>query len=157
MSRAMNVIENEAWDDTDAAEQQHQAANTDPRQYREAAQSKAPYRFERGEEDPRKAEWSSTLLLVQEACEAIKAAEERVEALESELEAANARYREGSLQMVARMNAAEEEIKAAVARAKASEARAMEAEAWLTRLNQAIVNGFGNSIKRDKGTHLRLG
>jgi predicted S18 family serine protease len=156
MSRVMNVIENEAWDDSESRDQA-QPANVEPRFHREAAQLKAPYRFERGEEDPRKAEWSSTLLLVQEACEAIKASEDRVEALESELEAANARYREGSLQMVARLNAAEEEIKAANARAKAFEARAAEAEAWLTRLNQAIVNGFGNSIKRDKGSHLRHG
>lgn len=155
MSRAMNVIENEAWDEMELVEQAQQAP-AEARTQRETAQIKAAYRYER-EEDPRKAEWSSSLLLVQEAVEAIKAAEERVEALEHELEASNARYREGSLQMAARMNAAEEEIKAANARAKAFEARALEAEGWLARLNQAIVNGFGGALKRDRGNQLRVG
>lgn len=156
MSRAVNVVGNDAWEGT-ASSEASQDAEYEPRPVREApVQTKAPYRFDR-EDEPRKPEWASSLLLVQEACEAIKASEERVQVLELEIEAMNAAHRDASIQMAARLNSAEEEIRAANQRAKAFEARAVEAETWLTRLNQAIINGFGSSIKREKNAHLRAG
>ncbi|MBP0437591.1 hypothetical protein [Tianweitania sediminis] len=156
MSRAVNVVGNDAWEGT-ASSEASQEMDYEPRQVREASVAAKPtYRFER-EDEPRKPEWASSLLLVQEACEAIKASEERVQVLELEIEAMNAAHRDASIQMAARLNSAEEEIRAANQRAKAFEARAIEAETWLTRLNQAIVNGFGGSIKREKNAQLRAG
>ncbi|MCG6114224.1 MAG: hypothetical protein MEQ84_03410 [Mesorhizobium sp.] len=101
------------------------------------------------DEDPRKKEWASTLLLVQEACEAIKASEERVEGLERELEMANVQAREQQRQLNAKLNAAQQEILASNARAKVLETRAQEAEAWLARLSDAIVVGFGKQEKTE--------
>ena len=149
MSRAVNIVGNETWENS-ASGDGDKPAGFEPRSLREAtSQVKGSYRFERDEE-PRKAQWNSSLLLVQEACEAIKSSEERVQSLEHEIEAMNAAHREAALQMAAQLNGAEEEIKAANARARAFEARAIEAEAWLSRLNQAIVNGFGKTVNRDQ-------
>jgi hypothetical protein len=149
MNRAVNIVGNETWENAASGEGE-KPTSFEPRNLREpASQGKGSYRFERDEE-PRKAQWNSSLLLVQEACEAIKSSEERVQSLENEIEAMNAAHRDASLQMAARLSGAEEEIKAANMRARAFEARAIEAEAWLTRLNQAIVNGFGNNLSRDK-------
>jgi hypothetical protein len=148
MNRAANSVGNETWESTASAEAD-KPASFEPRPLRDVTpQVKSSYRSERDEE-PRKAQWNSSLLLVQEACEAIKSSEERVQSLESEIEAMSIAHREASLQMAAQLNGAEEEIKAANARARAFEARAIEAEAWLSRLNQAIVNGFGKTIPRD--------
>ena len=150
MSRAVNVVGNETWDGNAAGEGDKAATAIEPRTLRDATpQVKSTYRFER-EEEPRKAEWNSSLLLVQEACEAIKSSEERVQSLENEIEAMNAAHREAALQMAAQLNGAEEEIRAANTRARAFEARAIEAEAWLSRLNQAIVNGLGKTINREQ-------
>jgi hypothetical protein len=147
MDRAVNLTDGEEWS---AASDDEQDVVFESRPVREVrGQGAAAFRIER-EAEPRKAEWKSSLLLVQEACEAIKASEERVEALESELEALNTQHRDAFLQMKARLVSAEDQIKAAHARAKAFEERALEAEAWLTRLNQAIVSGFGGSIRREK-------
>jgi septal ring factor EnvC (AmiA/AmiB activator) len=140
MSRAVNIVGSDAWTSTGEAAQ---PAAPESRQVREMpVRAPVEYRFER-EPDTRKSEWNSSLLLVQEACEAIKASEDRVQALESELEALHAKHRDTVMQMKARLQSAEEEIKAANAQANALEARAVEAEAWLARLNQAIMNGFG--------------
>jgi len=98
-------------------------------------------------EDARKKEWASALALVQEACESIRFSEERVEELERELEQAAIQSRDDLKQMLARLHAAQEEIQAANARADAAEARALEAEGWLGRLNQAIVEGFSRLPK----------
>ncbi len=92
-------------------------------------------------------EWAATLVLVKEACESIRISEERVEALENELEQLTLQSRDDLKKMLARYQAAQEEIKAATARAKAFEARAVEAESWLGRLNEAIVDGFGRQAR----------
>lgn len=92
-------------------------------------------------------EWAATLVLVKEACESIRISEERVEALENELEQLTLQSRDDLKKMLARYQAAQEEIKSATARAKAFEARAIEAESWLGRLNEAIVDGFGRPTR----------
>ena len=92
-------------------------------------------------------EWAATLVLVKEACESIRISEERVEALENELEQLTLQSRDDLKKMLARYQAAQEEIKAATAKAKAFEARAVEAEGWLGRLNEAIVDGFGRQSR----------
>lgn len=100
--------------------------------------------------EPKSSEWASTLLLVQEACESIRISEERVEALERELEQAAINSRDDLKQMLVRFQSAQEEIKNANARAKAFEARALEAENWLGRLNEAIVDGFSRRLSADE-------
>ncbi len=92
-------------------------------------------------------EWAATLVLVKEACESIRISEERVEALENELEQLTLQSRDDLKKMLARYQTAQEEIKAATTKAKAFEARAIEAESWLGRLNEAIVEGFGRQTR----------
>lgn len=101
------------------------------------------------EEEPRKKEWASSLLLIQEACEAIKASEERVESLERELEMAVFQARDEQRQTNAKLISAQEEVISANNRARTMEIRAQEAEGWLRRLNDAVVEGFGKQIKPD--------
>ena len=103
-----------------------------------------------GEDSAKKKEWASALLLVQEACDSIRFSEERVEALERELEQAVVQSRDDLKQMVSRLQTAQNEIEAANARADAAEARAHEAENWLARLNEAIVEGFGRLSHREE-------
>jgi len=140
-----NTVSIEAWNATEMA-QDRKADTTPPR----APGAVRPIALKySSEEDSRRKEWASSLLLVQEACEAIKASEERVESLERELELAVFEAREEQRQMTARLNAAQDEVLSANARAKSLEARAQEAEAWLRRLNDAIVAGFGKQPKMD--------
>ena len=96
----------------------------------------------------RGSEGMATFELVKEACESIRISEERVAVLESELEQVSLQSRDDLRKMSARFAAAQEEIKTANARAKAAEARAVEAENWLTKINEAIRQGFGPHIRR---------
>lgn len=95
-------------------------------------------------ENAGKTEWTSTLLLVEEACEAIKASEERVETLELELEAQSLRSREERRLLELKLIAIQQEVAKNEALVKNWQTRALEAEGWLARLNDALVANFGN-------------
>lgn len=129
----------ESWNGTD----QPSDRKTDSGPSRTASPTRALTLKYSSDEEPRKKEWASTLLLVQEACEAIKTSEERVEGLERELEMAAFQAREEQRQLSSKLSAAQDEVVVANARAKAFETRAQDAEAWLRRLNDAIVEGLG--------------
>jgi hypothetical protein len=117
--------------------------NTDRRKLREVPSAPAPRSRPASEEEPRKRDWAAALALVQEAGEAIRFSEQRVEALERDLEMAAVQKRDEQRQLSGRLQSAQEEIQAANARAKAFEARALEAEAWLLRLQEAIISELG--------------
>ncbi|RFC65155.1 hypothetical protein DYI37_04705 [Fulvimarina endophytica] len=93
-------------------------------------------------------DWAATLELVQEACESIRFSEERVAALENELEQVSLQSRNDLRAMNGRLAAAQDEIKAANLRAKLAEKRAQDAENWLVKINEAVRQGFGPYVNR---------
>ncbi len=97
----------------------------------------------------RTTEWAETLELVKEACDSIRISEERVALLEAELEQANLMSRSEIQNMAARLEAAKEEIQSANDRAEAMEFRAIEAEMWLGKINEALHEGFGAFVNRN--------
>lgn len=80
-------------------------------------------------------DWSASLDLIHEATAAIRISEERASELEDELERTLAQSR-------AREAALEAQIALAQQRAEAAEQRAAEAEEWLARMHDAVVEGF---------------
>jgi hypothetical protein len=90
-----------------------------------------------GREDklPQKRDWSSAIDLVNEACEAVRLAEERASTAERYSQQLNQYYAEQVRALELRLQTAEK-------RADAANARAAEAEEWLIRFHDAIVNGF---------------
>lgn len=99
------------------------------------------------EEPVQRRDWSSALDLVQEACEAIRISEERVQDLERQGQQASQQAREDIKALQLQIQAGERRAQAAEARATKAEARALEAESWLARLHDAIVMGFGRNPK----------
>ena len=87
-------------------------------------------------------DWSSSLDLIQEATAAIRISEERAADLEQELERVTAQSQERARLLEAQVAAAERRTEKAEERTRMAEKRAGEAEAWLTRLHNAIVAGF---------------
>jgi hypothetical protein len=93
--------------------------------------------LERSGETPglEKRDWSSALDLVNEACEAIRLAEERALTAERYTHQLNQYFSEQVKSLESRVVAAEK-------RAEAADGRAREAEEWLLRFHDAIVEGF---------------
>jgi predicted urease superfamily metal-dependent hydrolase len=88
------------------------------------------------EEKPlQKRDWSSAIDLVNEACEAVRLAEERASTAERYSQQLNQYYAEQVRSLELRIQTAEK-------RAEAANARAAEAEEWLLRFHDAIVTGF---------------
>jgi hypothetical protein len=88
------------------------------------------------EEKPlQKRDWSSAIDLVNEACEAVRLAEERASTAERYSQQLNQYYAEQVRGLELRIQTAEK-------RAEAANARAAEAEEWLIRFHDAIVSGF---------------
>ena len=87
-------------------------------------------------------DWSSSLDLIHEATEAIRISEERAVDLEQELGRLTAQTQERARLLEAQVAAAERRTEKAEERTRMAEKRAGEAEAWLTRLHDAIVAGF---------------
>jgi coenzyme F420-reducing hydrogenase delta subunit len=92
--------------------------------------------------------WAATLELVKEACDSIRISEERVASLEVELEQVSIRSRDDLKNMAARLMAAQEEIKLANSRVKAMELELAEVEDWASKINEAVVDGFGPYVRR---------
>lgn len=90
-------------------------------------------------------DWSSALDLIQEATEAIRLSEERVEELERQAEEQEIRTRAEYAALRDQLQLAQREIENAYARADAAERQAQEANEWLSRLNSAITQGFARS------------
>jgi hypothetical protein len=92
---------------------------------------------EPGREDKslQKRDWSSAIDLVNEACEAVRLAEERASTAERYSQQLNQYYAEQVKGLELRLQTAEK-------RADAASARAAEAEEWLIRFHDAIVSGF---------------
>lgn len=96
-------------------------------------------RGEQVAEAPQQAErrdWAAAIDLVKEASEAVRFAEERAETAETYSRQLAAFHKE-------QIKAAEQRIAAAERRADAALQRANEAESWLNRFHDAIVQGFG--------------
>ncbi|KQP33778.1 hypothetical protein ASF49_07880 [Methylobacterium sp. Leaf104] len=91
----------------------------------------------------RKRDWSASLDLIHEATAAIRISEERATELEQELERTVARALE-------RATALEAQVAAAQTRADLAERRAEEAEEWLARLHDAVVDGFTRRPSQDE-------
>jgi hypothetical protein len=88
------------------------------------------------EEKPlQKRDWSSAIELVNEACEAVRLAEERASTAERYSQQLNQYYAEQVKSLELRIQTAEK-------RAEAANVRAAEAEEWLLRFHDAIVTGF---------------
>jgi hypothetical protein len=90
-----------------------------------------------------KRDWSASLDLIHEATAAIRISEERAAELEQELERTVARALE-------RATALEAQVAAAQTRADLAERRAEEAEEWLARLHDAVVEGFTRRPSQDE-------
>ena len=89
----------------------------------------------REEKSLQKRDWSSAIDLVNEACEAVRLAEERASTAERYSQQLNQYYAEQVKGLELRLQTAEK-------RAEAANARAAEAEEWLIRFHDAIVTGF---------------
>lgn len=93
-------------------------------------------------------DWAAALTLVQEAAEAIRLSEERVEELRREADVQVQQHHADLTALHGQLLAAQREIEAANQRARAAEQRAAEANDWLTRLDDAIsanLGGLGRS------------
>lgn len=90
-------------------------------------------------------DWSPALNLVREASEVVRMSEERVAELEAEMQELSAKASEGLRRLQAELHAGERRWANSEERARAAETRAKEAEAWLERLNEAIVTSFARS------------
>lgn len=90
---------------------------------------------DREENAPQKRDWSSAIDLVNEACEAVRLAEERAMTAERYSQQLNQYYAEQVRGLEVRLLAAEK-------RGEAANVRAAEAEEWLVRFHDAIVSGF---------------
>ena len=101
-----------------------------------AGAGSAPAADQGREERPlQKRDWSSAIDLVNEACEAVRLAEERASTAERYSQQLNQYYAEQVKGLELRLQTAEK-------RAEAANARAAEAEEWLVRFHDAIVGGF---------------
>lgn len=93
-------------------------------------------------------DWAAALTLVQEAAEAIRLSEERVEELRRDADDQAQQHHADLTALHSQLLAAQREIEAANQRARAAEQRAAEANDWLTRLDDAIsahLGGVGRS------------
>jgi hypothetical protein len=88
-----------------------------------------------------KRDWSSAIDLVNEACEAVRLAEERAATAERYSQQLNQYYSEQVKGLELRLQTAEK-------RADAANARAGEAEEWLIRFHDAIVSGFKGVLEQ---------
>ncbi len=84
-------------------------------------------------------DWGAAIDLINEASNAVRWAEERAQTAEDYSKQLAAFHKE-------QMKAAEQRATAAEKRAEAALLRAAEAEAWLTRFHDAIVEGFGKGM-----------
>jgi hypothetical protein len=103
----------------------------------------APAGADAGREDKplQKRDWSSAIDLVNEACEAVRLAEERASTAERYSQQLNQYYAEQVRGLELRLQTAEK-------RAEAANARAAEAEEWLVRFHDAIVSGFKGVLEQ---------
>lgn len=88
-------------------------------------------------------DWAAALTLVEEAAEAIRLSEERVEELRREAEEQTQQHHSDLTALHGQLLAAQREIEAANQRTRAAEQRAAEANDWLARLDDAISANLG--------------
>jgi hypothetical protein len=91
---------------------------------------------------PTPRDWSAALDLVRQAAEIIRAADQRAEEREALTREVVQRATQQLEAAEARIQAAEARARAAEARAQAAEVRAREADEWLGRIHQVIVEEF---------------
>lgn len=89
---------------------------------------------------PERRDWAAAIDLVKEASEAVRLAEERAQAAEDYSKQLAAYHKEQIRAAEARTANAERRVEAALL-------RATEAETWLTRFHDAILDGFGHPEK----------
>lgn len=85
-------------------------------------------------------DWGAAIDLISEASNAVRWAEERAQTAEDYSKQLAAFHKE-------QLKAAEQRAVNAEKRAEAALVRAAEAEAWLARFHDAIVEGFGNNLR----------
>lgn len=85
-------------------------------------------------------DWGAAIDLVKEASDAIRFAEDRAQAAEDYSTQLTTYHKE-------QLKAAEARVAAAERRAEVAQLRATEAESWLSRLHDAINEGFGRFTK----------
>lgn len=85
-------------------------------------------------------DWGAAIDLIKEASEAVRWAEERAQSAEDYSRQLAAFHKE-------QLKGAEQRIANAEKRAEAALQRAAEAEAWLTRFHDAIIEGFGQGTR----------
>ncbi|WP_152047035.1 hypothetical protein [Aureimonas psammosilenae] len=93
---------------------------------------------------PARPDWASAITLVQEAAEAIRYREDRIEQLRRAAEEQTQQHLADLKAVHAQLMAAQKEIEAANARADAAEARTREANEWLGKLHEAITGNLSS-------------
>jgi hypothetical protein len=91
----------------------------------------------------KKRDWSGTLDLINETYQAIRMADERAAAAEEYSRQLTKHFQD-------QLRAIESRLAATESRAVAAEGRAKEAEEWLVRFHDAIMDGFGKSVSLDR-------
>jgi hypothetical protein len=91
-------------------------------------------------------DWSASLDLIHEATAAIRISEERASELEEELQRTVAQAQERAATL-------EAQIAVALNRAELAERRADDAEEWLARMHDAVVNGFSRREPQTTSAH----
>ncbi|SIQ72822.1 hypothetical protein [Bosea sp. TND4EK4] len=105
-------------------------------------------------EQPAVRDWASALELVREASEAIRVGEERADQLEEHL-AEVVREASAEIKRLSDLLAeSEQKVAQTEAKADAAEARAVEAERWLAKLHDAVVESFTPVLGRNQAARV---
>jgi hypothetical protein len=90
-------------------------------------------------------DWPSALALIEETSEAMRISDLRYAQLEERLQQTAAQAAAGIRELEAQIAAANDQLWRAEERARQAELRALEAEAWLARLHDAVTNSFSHA------------
>lgn len=112
----------------------HAASLAEPEAARPAALTAAPQR-----------DWPSALALIEETSEAIRISDLRYAQLEERLQQTIAQAAVNMRELEAQVATSNELLWRSEERARQAEARAVEAEAWLARLHDAVTTSFSSA------------
>ena len=114
----------------------HSASFAEPEAARPAAVAAAPQR-----------DWPSALALIEETSEAIRISDLRYAQLEERLQQTIAQAAVNMRELEAQVATANELLWRSEERARQAKARAVEAEAWLARLHDAVTTSFSSASR----------
>ncbi|RYE33885.1 MAG: hypothetical protein EOP23_06755 [Hyphomicrobiales bacterium] len=95
-------------------------------------------------------DWAAALELVREASEAIRVGEERASQLEQHLADVLTEANAEIKRLTDLISAGENKLAQSEAKASAAETRAVEAEAWLSKLHDAVVASFAPMLGKSE-------